>query len=71
LSETDEKYVLSADDEMEYGLSIEATNGVWVKASVKTRVRQNESPLECWQRASQTVDALIKMHADRLAKELS
>lgn len=55
---------------MEYGLSVEASNGVWVKASVKGHVREGESPLACWQRLSQTVDSLLKHHAQELSDGL-
>lgn len=61
---------LDEGDELEYGLSVEAASGVWVKASVKTKVRPGETPLACWERASGTVDSLLKFHADRLASDL-
>jgi hypothetical protein len=58
-------------DELEYGLSIEAAPGVWVKAALKVKARPGETPMACWERASETVDSLLRFHADRLASELS
>lgn len=62
---------LDEGDELEYGLSIEAAPGVWVKASIKVKVRSDETPMACWGRASETVDSLLRFHADRLVSELS
>lgn len=63
---------MSADtgDELEYGLSIEAADGVWLKASIKGHVREGESIGECWQRLSVAVDNLLQHHARELAKQL-
>jgi hypothetical protein len=61
---------LDEGDEMEYGLSIEVLPGVWAKASVKGHVREGESPAECWQRLSTTVDGLLQHHARELEASL-
>lgn len=55
-------------DEVEYGLSVEAADGIWVKASIKTRVRDGESMAECWQRVTVAVDKLLQHHAKELGK---
>jgi len=61
---------LDEGDEFEYGLSIEAVPGVWVKAAVKVKVRSGETPMACWERASGTVDSLLHFHANQLVDDL-
>lgn len=53
-------------DQLEYGISMEIAPGLWAKSSVTVRVREDETPLACFQRASGVVDGLLRHHAKEL-----
>lgn len=45
---------------------MEIAPGLWTKSSVTVRVREGETPIECFKRASDVVDNLLRHHAGEL-----